>query len=155
MTVGAAGKAVTVTTITALTLSQPLAFVWLTQYEVFPAAAVEGVGAVALPVPPVATVYHRRFVPVAVSAVAVSLRQYVTGVVTVGAAGNGLTVTTITALGLWQPFAFVWLTQYEVLPAVAVEGTGAVALPVPPVATVYHRRFVPVAVSAVAVAFRQ
>ena len=155
MTVGAAGKALTVTTITALTLSQPFAFVWLTQYEVFPAVVVEGIGAVALPVPPVATVYHRRLVPVAVSAVAVSLRQYVTGVVTVGAAGNGLTVTTITALGLWQPFAFVWLTQYEVLPAVAVEGTGAVALPVPPVATVYHRRFVPVAVSAVAVAFRQ
>ena len=95
------------TTITALGPSQPLAFVWLTQYEVFPAAAVEGTGAVALPVPPVATVYQRRFVPVAVSAVAVSFRQYNTGVVTVGAAGNAVTVTTITALGLSQPFAFV------------------------------------------------
>ena len=70
-----------------------------------------------------------------------------------GAAGNVLTVTRITALGPSQPLAFVWLTQYEVLPAVAVEGTGAVALPVPPVATVYHSRFVPVAVNAVAVAF--
>ena len=64
-------------------------------------------------------------------------------------------MTTITALGPSQPFAFVWLTQYEVLPAVAVDGVGAVALPVPPVATVYHSRLVPVAVNAVAVAFWQ
>jgi len=42
---------------------------------VFPRDEVEGVGAVALPVPPVATVYHRRFVPVAVSGIAVSFRQ--------------------------------------------------------------------------------
>ena len=62
-------------------------------------------------------------------------------------------MTTITARGLSQPFAFVWLTQYEVFPAAEVEGTGAVAFPVPPVATVYHNRFVPVAVNAVAVAF--
>jgi len=144
-----------VTTITARGLSQLFAFVWLTQYEVFPAVAVEGVGAVALPVPPVATVYHRRFVPVAVNGVAVSFRQYSTGVVTAGAAGKAVTVTTITALGLSHPFAFVWLTQCEVFPVAEVEGVGAVALPVPPVATVYHRRFVPVAVSGVAVSFRQ
>ena len=120
----------------------------------FPAVAVEGVGAVALPVPPVATVYHNRFVPVAVNAVAVAFWKYVTGDVTVGAAGKALTVTTITVLGPSQPFA-VWLTQYEVFPAVAVEGVGAVAIPVPPVDTVYHNRFVPVAVNAVAVAFWQ
>jgi len=78
-----------VTTITALGLSQPFASVWLTQWEVLPAAAVEGTGAVALPVPPVATVYHNRFVPVAVRAVAVSFRQYITGVVTAGAGGKG------------------------------------------------------------------
>ena len=40
-------------------------------------------------------------------------------------------------------------------PVVAVEGVGAVALPVPPVAVVYHNRFVPVAVSGTAVAFWQ
>ena len=32
---------------------------------------VDGIGAVAVPVPPVAAVYHSRLVPVAVSAVAV------------------------------------------------------------------------------------
>ena len=39
------------------------------------------------------------------------------------------------------------------LPTVVVEGVGAVALPVPPDATVYHNKLFPVAVSAVAVAF--
>jgi len=61
--------------------------------------AVLGVGAVALLVPPVATVYHNRFVPVAVNAVAVACWQYVTGVVTVGAAGVVFTFTAIVALG--------------------------------------------------------
>ena len=37
------------------------------------------------------------------------------------------------------------------MPAVVVEGVGAVALPVPPVATVYHNKLLPVAVSATAV----
>ena len=61
----------------------------------FPVVAVEGVGAVALPVPPVAVVYHNRFVPVAVSGTAVAFWQYVTGVVTVGARGAAVTVTVI------------------------------------------------------------
>ena len=74
-----------------------------------PTADVLGVGAVALPVPPVATVYHNRLEPVAVKAVAVALWQYVTGVVTVGAAGVGVTSTTIAALELSQPDT-VWLT---------------------------------------------
>ena len=74
-------------------LSQPI--VWLTQYEVFPVVAVEGVGAVALPVPPVAVVYHNRFVPVAVSGTAVEFWQYVTGVVTVGRQRSRITVTVI------------------------------------------------------------
>ena len=39
------------------------------------------------------------------------------------------------------------------LPTVTVEGVGAVADPVPPVATVYHNKFVPVAVSGTAVGF--
>ena len=148
VTVGASGKALTVTVISALGLSQPI--VWLTQYEVLPDAAVEGVGAVALPVPPVATVYHNSPVPVAVRGTAVSPWQYVTGVVTVGASGKAFTVTVISALGLSQPI--VWLTQYEVLPDAAVEGVGAVALPVPPVATVYHNSPAPVAVRGAAVA---
>jgi len=117
--------------------------------------AVDGVGAVELPVPPVARVYHNRVVPVAVRAEAVSFWQYCTGVVTVGAAGRALTVTTIRARGPSQPAAFVWLTQCDVLPTVAVDGVGAVELPVPPVATVYHRRVVPVAVIGTAVSFWQ
>ena len=96
-TVGADGKIFIVTTISALGLSQPI--VWLTQYEVFPESAVEGVGAVALPVPPVAVVYHNKPVPVAVSGVAVDPWQYVAGVVTAGARGEAPTITTISALG--------------------------------------------------------
>ena len=41
------------------------------------------------------------------------------------------------------------------LPTEVVDGIGAVVFPVPPVAAAYHKRFVPVAVSAVAVAFWQ
>ena len=42
-----------------------------------------------------------------------------------------------------------------VVPAVAVDGVGAAKLPVPPVELVYHNKFVPVAVSVIAVAFWQ
>ena len=42
-----------------------------------------------------------------------------------------------------------------VLPTVVVDGVGAVADPVPPVGTVYHNKFEPVAVSGTAVAFWQ
>ena len=52
----------------------------------------EGVGAVAEPVPPVDTVYHKRLVPVAVNAEAVEPKHKVTGELTVGAEGIGLTV---------------------------------------------------------------
>jgi hypothetical protein len=144
------GSALTVTTISTLGPSQLLPFVWLTQYEVLPGVVVEGVGAITLPVPPVAVVYQSSPVPVAVSEVAVSFWQYVTGV-TAGASGKAFTVTTISALGLSQPI--VWLTQYEVLPVVTVEGVGAIALPAPPVAVVYHSRPVPVAVRGTAVSF--
>ena len=41
------------------------------------------------------------------------------------------------------------------VPTVVVDGVGAVELPVPPVGFVYHNKFVPVAVSGVAVAFWQ
>ena len=58
-----------------------------------PTVVVEGVGAVALPVPPVAVVYQSKPVPVAVRAVAVEFWQYVTGLVTVGNAGVVMIVT--------------------------------------------------------------
>jgi hypothetical protein len=50
-----------------------------------------GIGAVALPVPPVEVVYHNKFVPVAVNAVAVAPWHYTTGE-TVGAEGVAFTV---------------------------------------------------------------
>ena len=65
--------------------------------------AVVGVGAVALPVPPLGTVYHFNEDPVAVRAVAVAFWQYTTGLVTVGAAGVGVTFTAMVARGLSQP----------------------------------------------------
>ena len=74
-----------------------------------PAATVLGVGAVALPTPPVATVYHNRLVPVAVKAVAVAFWQYAIGVVTVGAPGVAVTFTAMLALGPSHPDT-VWLT---------------------------------------------
>ena len=106
------GNGFTVTTICALGPSQPLLLVWLTQYDVLPAVVVDGVGAVALPVPPVAVVYHNKPVPPAVNAVAVAFKQYETGATT-GAPGNAFTVTTITALGLSHATPLVvtvWLT---------------------------------------------
>ena len=78
-----------------------------------PAVVVNGVGAVADPVPPVAAVYHFRLVPVADNADAVAFKQYTTGVVTVGAAVNVFTVTTIAALAPSQATPLVvtvWLT---------------------------------------------
>ena len=49
-----------------------------------PTAAVDGVGAVEDPTPPVAAVYHNKLVPVAVNGVATAPTQYETGVVTTG-----------------------------------------------------------------------
>ena len=75
-----------------------------------------GVGAVALNVPPVATVYQFNVPPlaaVAVNALAVLFKQYTTGVVTVGNGTAGLTVTTIGVLGLSHAtplVVIVWLT---------------------------------------------
>ena len=56
-------------------LSQKLAPVWVTYQVVLPVVVVEGVGAMIVPVPPVAKVYQSRLVPVAVSAVAVVFWQ--------------------------------------------------------------------------------
>ena len=41
------------------------------------------------------------------------------------------------------------------MPGVVVDGVGAVELPVPPVAEVYHCKLVPLAVSGLAVAYWQ
>ena len=68
-----------------------------------------GVGAVLLPVPLVATVYHNKPVPVAVNWLAVVPWQLDTELVTPGADGMALTATAICALGLSQPLV-VWLT---------------------------------------------
>ncbi len=62
--------------------------------------------------------------------------------------------TVIESLALSQA-PTVWLTYHLVLPTVVVGGTGAVEVPMPPVAVEYHSRLVPVAVNAVAVAFWQ
>ena len=119
-----------------------------------PTVAVDGVGAVADPVPPVAVVYQRRFVPVAVSGTGETPWQYTTGDVTPGAPGNAVTFTVIAARGPSHT-PVVALTYHVVDPAVAVEGVGAVAEPTPPVAVVYQSKFVPVAVSGTDTAFWQ
>ena len=62
-------------------------------------AVVIGVGAVAVPTPPVAVVYHNKFVPVAINGIATSFWQYNTGVTTIGASGVLFTVTVMAALG--------------------------------------------------------
>ena len=72
-----------------------------------PVAVVNGVGAVADPMPPVAVLYQSKLVPVADKAVAVAFWQYVTGVVTVGA-GVEFMVTVIDARGPSQ-VDIVWI----------------------------------------------
>ena len=67
------------------------------------AVLVDGMGAVAVPVPPDAVVYQSRFVPVAVNALAVAFSQYTTGVVITGITGAGSIVTVVAVLGLSQP----------------------------------------------------
>ena len=57
--------------------------------------------------PPAATVYHRRLEPVAVSVTAVAFWQYVTGVVTVGAAGAGFIVRVLVAVAVPQELVAV------------------------------------------------
>ena len=75
------------TTISFLSLSHPFN-VWVTKYEVLPTDAVLGVGAVPVPKPPVAVVYQRISVPIAVRATAVVVWQYSTGVMAAGGAGG-------------------------------------------------------------------
>ena len=63
-------------------------------------------------------------------------------------------MTSIFALALSQPLT-VCETQNELVFTVAVLGVGAVEMPVPPVAVVYHFKFEPVAVKGLDIAFWQ
>ena len=111
--------------------------------------AVDGVGAVALAVPPVAVVYQFSTPPaagVAVNALAVAFKQYTTGVVTNGAAGNGLTVTVIRTVSE-QPDEFVSITWRVAFPTLVhvteIEFVVApVIVPLPPVTGVMVHRYV-------------
>ena len=72
----------------------------------------DGVGAVVLPVPPVAAVYHKRLPGVvAVNDATVAFWQYVTGLVTVGAKGTGL-IATVAVVEAVHPVASVTVTLY-------------------------------------------
>ena len=62
LTIGAAGIGCIVAVIFDLPLSQPLTLC-VTQYSCMPSVLVVGVGAVALPVPPVSAVYQSKFEP--------------------------------------------------------------------------------------------
>src|SRR5205814_2217501 len=77
--------------------------------------------------------------------VPVGVTQSVCVVVTVGAGGAATMVTSICDLGPSHAGVppVIWLTQYDVVPEVAVDGVGAVANPVPPVAIVYHNNVLP------------
>lgn len=92
MAVGAAGNGFTVTVMGTRGPSQWAGEVWLTYQVLVPGEAVEGVGATASGEPPVATVYQRKPVPVAVSALAGCPWQYTTGL-TVGAVDGGRMVS--------------------------------------------------------------
>ena len=74
-----------------------------------PVFVFETIGAVALPVPPVDAAYQSNPDPVAVKTGAVTPGHMAAGSVTVGAAGVGLIVVVIVALGPSQPFT-VWDT---------------------------------------------
>lgn len=70
----------------------------------FPDIVVDGVGAVAFPVPPVEVVYHNNPLPVAVSGLAIASWQYTTGDDTTGVAVAATIVTTMDARGPSHPF---------------------------------------------------
>ena len=80
-----------------------------------PAVAVLGIGAVGVPVPPVAVVYHNRSVPFAVNAVAVSSTQYFMGeLLTDGADGMALTVTVAVAVNKTSQFPLETFVKVKV-----------------------------------------
>ena len=90
---------VTVTCVRAL--SHPFTVCDTHQLNV-PGAVVIGVGAPASAVPPVATSYHFKLLPVAVRGVAAEFTQY-DGLLTVGAAGIALIVTFTVPAGPVHP----------------------------------------------------
>jgi hypothetical protein len=95
---------------------------------------VKGTGVVADPVPPVATVYHKRLFPavaVAVSATAVSSLQYSTVLLTIGASGSGLTVIEKVCCELHKPLDAVTLIKAVNGVVPVLIGTKAEMLPVP------------------------
>jgi hypothetical protein len=65
---GCAGKGLTITTISTLSLSTPLT-VWLTKYEVDPSVVVDGVGATVFAEPANGTVYQLKVDPLEPEAV--------------------------------------------------------------------------------------
>ena len=62
--------------------------------------------------------------------------------VTVGAGGVCITCTVNEVLGLSQE-PIIWLDHTVVMPGIVVFITGAVVLPVPPIADVYHSTVAP------------
>lgn len=119
-----------------------------------PDAVVLGIGVIVLAVPPLATVYHFKSVPVAISVTVPPTQTLIEELATTGAVGRSLILTTVFALGLSQApsiAAEVCVTKYSAKPTVAVEGVGALVEAVPPLASVYHFKFEPVAVNALAV----
>ena len=121
------------------------------------AVVADKVGAVVVPVPPVAWVYHTAVLPADTVAESVSaVPKHTEGLVAVGADGRATTVTVTRVRWLSHSVVgFFWLTQYDVVPRVAVDGVGAVEDAVPPVAAVCQSRSkvlgLAVAVRAVAV----
>ena len=99
-------------------------------------------GAVVVPVPPVAWVYQTAVLPADTVAESVSaVPKHTDGLGAVGADGRATTVTVTRVRWLsHRVVGFFWLTQYDVVPRVAVNGVGAVDDPVPPVAAVYQSR---------------
>ena len=99
-------------------------------------------GAVALPVPPVGMVYHVSGLPgagVAVSAVAVVLMQYSTGVTTPGPAASSFT-TTFTDDAAEVQLLMVTVTWYEpACASVALEIIGDAVLLVKPAGPVHEK----------------
>src|SRR5436309_1555451 len=97
--------------------------------------------------PIVATKVERLLhVPPVVASLSVVVAPAHSTVVPVITAGGATIVTLMGTRGLSQP-AIVCVTHQVNLPTTAVDGVGAVELPTPPVAAVYHFRLVPTAVS--------
>ena len=78
-----------------------------------PDEAVLGVGVVVFAVPPLATVYHFKSVPVALNVAVPPTQTFIEELATVGAMGKSLILITVFDLGLSQApsiTADVWVT---------------------------------------------